>query len=185
MKVKTNSFAHRHTPGSGYSYFKFNVSSNVSQKPWEILEHILESKIPEATESVLSISLDPFIAIGEDYFEFYSAVKKVTSETKLTALFEKRRKGEDPYVKVVSEGEQSANFVNIILYSHAHLGKEAETDADYEIISINCCLDKDEPPTPIAMARNFLDLPGGTKTEYTAEQFAKSILYWSTHVLGK
>ena len=37
--------------------------------------------------------------------------------------------------------------------------------------------------TPMAMARNFLALPGGTKAEYTAAQFAEAIIYWSTRAM--
>jgi hypothetical protein len=35
----------------------------------------------------------------------------------------------------------------------------------------------------MAMARNFLVLPGGTKAEYTAAQFAEAIIYWSTRAM--
>jgi hypothetical protein len=36
---------------------------------------------------------------------------------------------------------------------------------------------------PVTMARNFLGLVGGTRGEFTAEQFAKSIMYWATHAV--
>jgi hypothetical protein len=61
---------------------------------------------------------------------------------------------------------------------------EAETDSDWEIISINArATVDDEPLTPMAMARNFLEFTGGTKAEYSAEEFAKSIVYWSNKAM--
>jgi hypothetical protein len=36
---------------------------------------------------------------------------------------------------------------------------------------------------PMTMARNFLVLEGGTKGDFTAQQFAESIVFWSTHAL--
>jgi hypothetical protein len=32
---------------------------------------------------------------------------------------------------------------------------------------------------PLAMARNFLEKPGGTKTFYSSKCFAESVYYWS------
>jgi hypothetical protein len=40
-----------------------------------------------------------------------------------------------------------------------------------------------EPMSPIAMAKNLLGLPGGTHADYTAEEFARSILFWARHAM--
>jgi hypothetical protein len=62
------------------------------------------------------------------------------------------------------------------------------TGADWEIVSINANIyDTDMPMTPMAMARNQLadteDGAGGTKANYTGEEFAKAIVFWNTHTL--
>ena len=97
--------------------------------------------------------------------------------------FGARRAGEEPFITVTSWGaKQPAAVVNIVLYSHETLVEDgdASSEADYEIISINARTTlEEEPLTPVAMMRNFLELTGGTKAEYSAEDFAKSIHYWS------
>ena len=35
---------------------------------------------------------------------------------------------------------------------------------------------------PLTMARNMLCKPGGTPVDYSAEQFARSVYYWSLRV---
>ena len=42
---------------------------------------------------------------------------------------------------------------------------------------------EEEPMDPYTMARNFLHLKGGTKGDFTAEQFAQSIVYWNNHAM--
>jgi hypothetical protein len=119
---------------------------------------------------------------------FFSGVIEVTPETELKATFSARREGEMPFVQIeaVSGQKLPAKFVEIVLYSHSALAEnnEAETDSDWEIISINArATVDDEPLTPMAMARNFLEFTGGTKAEYSAEEFAKSIVYWSNKAM--
>ena len=97
-----------------------------------------------------------------------------------------------PYIEVLTDASATlkpiADVAEIIIYSHEVLKQKNEntTDAEFEIISINCRMSEEpEPQTPIAMARNFLDLPGGTKAEYTAQQFAEAIVYWSRRAMRK
>ena len=35
---------------------------------------------------------------------------------------------------------------------------------------------------PVTMARNMLEKEGGTKSVYTAEEFAEAIYYWSQRI---
>ena len=56
--------------------------------------------------------------------------------------------------------------------------------AKWEIVSLNARPTAEvEPMTPMAMARNFLAMAGGTKADYTAEEFAKAIVYWSARAM--
>lgn len=150
---------------------------------------------------VLLVSVPPIVQLlsedDVDNCRFYSGVVEVTNAdsgchycgnpTNLGVRFQARREGEAKFLEVLAYGEkQEAKFVDLVLYSRALLIEEGEEvgDEDYQIVSINARLDEEpEPMTPMAMARNQLGLPGGTKAEYTAEQMAKSIIYWSTRVM--
>jgi len=104
----------------------------------------------------------------------------------------KRQAGEDLYLQnfVLPEDaekfgykEKPASRVKIVLYSAEALlendGKRS-TDCDWEIVCILCFDSEDEPMAPLTMARNFLEKAGGTKSVYSAQQFAESIYFYST-----
>ncbi|NQT49464.1 DUF3228 family protein [Candidatus Kuenenbacteria bacterium] len=119
---------------------------------------------------------------------FFTGIVDVTRDTKLGVLFQARSKDEDPYIKVLamSRNKLPAKAVEIVLYHRDVLAENNENSsiADWEIVSINArATEEPEPQNPVSMARNFLDLPGGTKTEYTAEEFARAIIYWSTKAM--
>jgi len=122
---------------------------------------------------------------------FFSGVIKLSESSVLEAVFVARREGENPYVHIRTIGvdKTPAKSVQVILYNHETLAETGDncSEADWEIISINAwatAKEKEgEPPTPVAMARNFLEMAGGTKREYTAEQFAEAIIFWSQHAM--
>jgi hypothetical protein len=107
----------------------------------------------------------------------------------LNAKFAPRQEGEDPVLSVRGEAalKAPAGQVRIIVYSHDVLAadNDATTDADFEIITILAEPAGDKAPMPpVTMARNFLHAKGGTKGEFTPEQFAESIMYWAQHVIA-
>ena len=120
---------------------------------------------------------------------FYSSIVRVNEDTKLSSSFARRREEEEGYIKCVAEGgfKSPAHFVNLVLYSHDALSEKGEnsTNCEWELISINASDVENEPMHPLTMARNFLEKVGGTKSEYSAEQFAESIWYWKDKVLCK
>ena len=172
MKIEMNSFCKRQTPDSKYSHFAGT---------WEELVKLVQNHFSGSDEGVVVVE------VPAD--NFFSGVTKLSDESKLKAEFSARRKGEKPYVQITAIGGNKlpAQSVKIIIYSHETLAKDGDntTEADWEIVSINASASAkgSEPLTPVAMARNFLNLAGGTKREYTAEQFAESILYWSRHAM--
>ena len=173
MKIAVNEFCRRQTHGSKFSHFAGT---------FEELASLVERYFNSATQGYRDgVLLVPVPTEG-----FFSGVVEVTTETPLRATFVARRKGEDPYLQVEAVGGEKAKAgaVEIVLYRHDVLGEDASTDAEFEIISINARpTEGPEPMTPVAMARNFLELPGGTKAEYSAEEFAKAIIYWSTRAM--
>lgn len=174
-QVGINSFVKRQTRHSRFSHFegKLEVVAAMAQ------EHLSEG-VPTNREGILVV---PVPADG-----FFSGVVKVTSTTNLRATFEARCEGEQPFVQVVATGADKlpAAVVELVLYHHTALTPDERTTEDeWELVSINARPTAEcEPLTPMAMARNFLGLPGGTKAEYTAEEFAKAIEYWSKRVMA-
>jgi len=175
--IGINQLVRRQTEKSKFSYYSGT---------WEELVGITEGQFngakPGYREGVRLVTVNPK--------GFFSGVVQVTPETVLKATLEVRQPGEAPYISVVAVGGQKmpAKVVEIVVYSREVLLEEGpdsvSTNLAWEIISINArATEEPEPPTPQAMMRNFLNLAGGTKAEYTAQQFAESIRYWSNKAL--
>ena len=198
MKIKCNAFVLRQTKDSPFSYFAGT---------WEELETLAQINIATGRKGYRPGVL--IIRVPAE--SFYSGVTVLTRGTKLSARFEARKEGEQQFVQVFASGTKTeAVAVEIILYSRALLVEEIDQeiarldmsdpeaqlthmklcggypdlDTAYEIVSINARTSiKAEPMTPMAMARNFLKLEGGTEAVYSAEEFAESICYWSTRAM--
>lgn len=175
--VTCNDFVKRQTASSPFSHFTGN---------WTELEALTVEYFHVAKagyrEGVRLICLPPAEAS-----RFLTAVVALTAETPLQAVYRPRREGEQPFVQVTAPANEKtvAAAVEIVVYSHETLGADASTSADWEIVSINARPTLEpEPMTPMAMARNFLALPGGTQATYSAEEFAKAILFWSQHAMA-
>lgn len=172
--VKLNKFAERQTRESRFSYYAGTT---------EELINLVEENFSKAKAGYK----DGVLMVPVPAERFYSAVSKIDENSILESRIESRRTGEEPVlVTVVKNGKKlPAKEVNIVLYRHDVLGADATTDAEWEIISINASLvEGGEPMTPTAMARNMLVKQGGTKAEYTAEQFAEAVWFWSQHAMA-
>lgn len=172
--IGVSTFVQRQTEFSKFSYFDGS---------WDELAALVKTYFdlgnygPGYRDGVVLVTVPPQ--------GFYSGVIQVTPHTVLEAKFDARRKGEAPFIHVeaVAGRKTPAEMVEIVLYRADVLAEnnERSTDDDWEIISINARPTVEaEPMTPMAMARNFLGLPGGTQATYTAQQFAEAIVYWST-----
>lgn len=184
-KVACGEFVKRQTPESGYSHF---------DGTWEHLERVVEyhMQLPAFVTSgyrdgVILVNLSEEDNMPGDGVSFYSAIVKLNEDTKLTANFSPRRFGEDPFIRISAKAKkQKAKYASVVLYRHDVLAEnnERETDAEWEIVAIKARVtEEEEPMDPYTMARNFLHLKGGTKGDFTAEQFAQSIVYWNNHCM--
>ena len=180
MKIVVSDFAvGRHfTPGQPYSFCEISCAELLKRVKWN-----MDRAKQGYRDGVLLVPIEP-----EGIF---SSTVRVTDENRhlLRTVFEARRDGEEPYRKTVIDAPKSpAKFVDVVLYRNDVLaeGKEnSDLTADWEVISVNARLtEEQEPMTPMTMARNFLVLAGGTKGDYTSEQFAKSIVFWSQHSMA-
>jgi Protein of unknown function (DUF3228) len=182
-KVACGNFVKRQTEDSGHSHFDGD---------WEELEKycdlildtpLLASQLirPGYRDGVVLLDLDRMA------FRFRSAIIDLTGDTKLRANYAPRRPEEAPFIRLSAKAEkQVAKHVSIVLYRHDVLAEnnERETDAEWEIVCIKArTSEEEEPMDPYTMARNFLHLKGGTKGDFSAEDFAKSIIYWNNHVM--
>jgi len=177
-KVACGEFVKRQTPESGYSHF---------DGTWEQLEELVTKQMESDPTRVRPGYKDGVVLVDLVSYGFKSAIVKLTEETKLTANYAPRRLGEDPFIRVSAKAKkQPAKYASVVLYRHDVLAEnnERETDAEWEIVAIKARVtEEEEPMDPYTMARNFLHLKGGTKGDFTAEQFAQSILYWNNHCM--
>lgn len=175
-RVHVPQFVKRQTARSKYSHF---------DGTWEELANLVEDNLdkqtPASRPGVVLVPLDPK--------GFWSATMQVTPSTALKTSFAARQEGELPFIGIsaVNGEKMPAQAVEIVLYSHDALAEnnENETDLPWEIVSINArATPAPEPMHPLTMARNMLQLPGGTKCEYTGQQFAEAVHYWADKVSG-
>jgi len=102
----------------------------------------------------------------------------------------RRQMNEDPFVRNVARSLSTtaiipAKYVKVVCYSADALLEndgERSTDCDWEIVALLASDVENEPMNPLAMARNMLEKPGGTKGTYTAQEFAEAVYYWSQRV---
>lgn len=171
-KIGLNDLVRRQTGDSKYSHFRGT---------WKELVELVESHFDEARQGYR----DGVLLIPLPSGNFFSGVVELSESTPLYAKFAARRKDEEPYLQVTAAGEKSpAKAVEVIIYRHDVLGDDATAEAEWEIVSLNArSTVEPESMTPITMARNFLGLVGGTWAEYTAQEFAESILFWSKRAM--
>jgi hypothetical protein len=123
---------------------------------------------------------------ASDMEGFHCGIVPITTETVLRTTFAAREGiTEAPWKKTVAIGKKTQGVSAVLgFYSHELLARKNEnsTDCDWELVFYNVEPTKTRSPlSPENMARNFLDLPGGTKQDYTARQFAESIVFYATH----
>jgi hypothetical protein len=183
-KIACSEFVKRQTKDSGFSHYSGT---------WEDLEKVVYQCMsngrfmrPGYKDGVLLVDLT-FTGF-EHLGQFYSSIVDITEDTKLRVSYAPRLKGEAPFIRVSAKSDkQETKFVTFVLYHKDVLEEDSDrsSDAEWEIIAIKARLsEKEEPMDPYTMARNFLHLKGGTKGEWTAQQFAESIVYWNNHCLS-
>lgn len=181
--IKCSEFVKRQTKDSGFSHYSGS---------WEDLEKVVlecfrnERNVRPGYKTgvvLVDLSFTGFEHLGK----FYSAMVDITEETKLNISYAPRLRGEDPFIRISAHADkQETKFVTFVLYHKDVLAEDDDhsTDSEWELIAIKARMTpKEEPMDPYTMARNFLHLKGGTKGDFTAQQFAESIVYWNSHTM--
>lgn len=178
--IKCSEFVKRQTPDSGYSHYNGS---------WEELEDLVEGVFSCNPKQVRPGYKDGVVLVDLIHTanRFSSAIVELNDQSKLTANFAPRREGEASFLRVSARAKkQTAKYASVVLYRADVLAEDNDRsgDAEWEIVCIKArTSEQEEPMDPYTMARNFLHLAGGTKGDFTAEQFAESIVYWNNHCM--
>lgn len=179
-KVACSEFVKRQTKDSGYSHFEASWEE-LSDLVEYVFIHFKDCVTPGYKDGVVLVSFPGSVN------KFKSAIVKINEKTNLFATYAPRLEGESPFIRIATHAKkQEARYVSVVLYRADILDEDGDrsTGAEWEIIAIKARASEEEDPMdPYTMARNFLHLKGGTKGNFTAEQFAKSIVYWNNNCM--
>lgn len=178
--VKCSKFVKRQTKNSSYSHFEGS---------WKDLEEMAERYLNGYDNLFIRSGYrDGVILIDLPGWMFKSSIVKLDEDSVVTANFSPRLEKESPCIKIFVEAEkETANYASLVLYRADVLEEDNDrsSNADWEIVAIKARMTaEEEPMDPYTMARNFLHLSGGTKGNFSATEFAQSILYWNNHGLA-
>lgn len=171
VSISVNDFALRHTESSPYSHF---------DGTWEELLDLVKKNFKNAKKGYREDVL--IVEVPSD--GFFTSIVELKEGMQLVSSFEKRQEHEEPVLVTRAKGIKSeAKIVEIILYGHSALLEDNSnsSDDDFEIISINAQPYLNVPMHPTTMMRNELELSGGTKANYSKEEYIESIKFWSKH----
>ena len=181
-----NSFVRRQTPESPYSHFE-----GTDEQLLQLLNewyNIAPRWTQGYREGVILVEVQPD--------GFYTGLVELRDGDTLVGEFKSRREGETPRmsINVEREGErkQPATRVQLVCYAHNVLAEDNdnETDADFELISINAYPTEEIAPIePFTLMHNHFGSDGGTTTNLTPEEFEtklrESFKYWQNKALLK
>ena len=181
--VGINSFVKRQIKGSGKTY---------SILSFEEIRHHAEVQLAKGQfskgyrDGVILVKVNKKLTTS-----FISPMIKINMNTKFETKPKKRRDNENIYLstKALNGKPLVLGSVDLILYRNDVLKEtnEDETNCEWELIAfygIPKCL-SERPMGPVTMMRNQLCLPGGTKGEYSSEEWADSVNFWQTYALLK
>ena len=181
--VKASQFVKRQLKGTGKTYspsLSFDEIAKIAEKQLN-----KGNFIEGYRDGVIIIELTTKFAR-----EFICPLVEIDENTKLKANIVKRRPNEEPYIQIRAINGKNLNSdrVELILYRADVLSenKERTTNADWELVAFMAKPKKiNLPMGPITMMRNQLELPGGTKAQYTSKQWAESVHFWQKFALLK
>lgn len=173
-------FVRRQTPQSGYSHWEISDEEFLDRLTKNFYKHKVGYR-----EGVVLVPVEPS--------GFFSGIVQLQEGDKLVGEYKARRAGEDPRKSSYSlTGKKiPAKSVWVVLYNHDVLieKNENESEAEWEVVSVNASPTEDEPPIPTgALIANHLGLSGGTDTKMSDADFVsllrKSVEFWKDKALA-
>ena len=179
-KVAVNDFVRRQIKGSGKTYSeslsfeKIAIDAELQMIKGHFKEGYRDGvRIVIGSETLLNKFVCPFV--------------KIDSSTELKSKSVSRQKGEESYIQIRAKSgiPVEAGRIEYILYRHDVLAENNEQSSNeaWELISIHAIPKgiKKLPIGPVTMMRNQLELKGGTKAEYTSDEWADSVRFWQQY----
>ena len=163
--IAMTNFARRHTMASPFS--------SVEGDDFDFLARQVEAHFDEGTDLAKGVR-----SVRIPAANIYTATVNVTPETEVIGKYEQRRPTEPKRFSLNAKNgvKLPATTVDVILYSHAHLGDDAATDADWEIVSLNANNDQEAAPIDLfTLLYNEFGYEGGTAVGYSDEELVKKI----------
>jgi glycosyltransferase involved in cell wall biosynthesis len=175
-KIVITDFVRRqNNPDSGRSYYRHSEAQLITA----ILCNWDKRKAGQGKRPVSRCCVVP---MPPEQFATNTVYVKPTTE--LMAKLECREPGEEPYIQVKAsrfyEDTVPCKFASVVLYHYdelTYVEREGKA-ADWYVVAIIASDVEDEPMHPTTMARNQLAQAGGTKVEYTSEEWARAVDYW-------
>ena len=183
-EVAVNSFVKRQTKKSGKTYCK--------SLPFEKIARHASKQFKKGFFKEGYRKGVVLVQVSKELIDdFVCPIIKIKKNTKLIAEYVKRRNNEEPYTRIRALNGKpiETENVDLILYHHDVLKEtnEDETNKEWELISFHAIPKgfKKLPMGPITMMRNQLQLKGGTKGNYSSEEWAKSVNFWQQYCFLK
>ena len=182
--VSINDFVRRQSKNSGKTYAENLTFDNITSHAQEQLAngHYTEGY----RDGVILVQVAKVLI-----HHFICPFVKITEETKLKATVVKRRREEKPYIQIraLNGTFLKTGAVDLILYHHDVLKEtnEQTTDADWELISFHAIPEgiNNMPMGPVTMMRNQFELPGGTASDYSSDEWAEAVRFWQEYAFIK
>lgn len=172
--IGVSDFVKRQTKESRFSYFNGS---------WEELIWLVFNNKDNMKEGYR----DGVILVSVPPERFYTSMCKIDENSEFEYIYESRREGEESFARrrLKNGKKEPAKFVDVVLYRKDVLAENNENSVDalWEIISINASLVENTPMQPMTMARNMLEKVGGTKAEYSGQEFAEAIWFWKDYTM--
>ena len=179
--VGVSEFVKRQQPNSGktYALLSFNEIAKYAELKLKKNQYRHGYR-----DGVILIDVD-----SDKVNQFICPYVKIDKDTVLNAEVTKRRPNEKHYIRIKAKNGENlkTNKVELILYRYDVLKETNEntTDNDWELISFHAIPEgvNKLPMGPVTMMRNQLQLPGGTKGNYSSEEWAESVDFWQKYAL--
>lgn len=131
------------------------------------------------------------LAVDPSY-PLYSRVVPLTSESRLVTFYEPRQPGETPRLKIraIVPTLPLATSIYAVLYRWDVLEEDHDRSGDsyWELVTLLCQVDAEEPMAPSTLMANHFKDDGGTATLMDAVTFEASLReshhYWKHRCLG-
>lgn len=173
-RLVLNPFLERQTADSRYSHFVGTAA--------ELLELVEACRGRHARAGAQA----GVVHVALPAARFRAGVVAVSDRIGLAATWVRRQPGTPPYIVITAAAgteKPAAVRAEAVLCRSDFLGERATPGADWEVLTVAASPQATaEPPHPVTLARNQLNLPGAAATRHGRGEFARSLAYWLRHV---